>query len=119
MFFGGVSLAFAQAAPTATATCGPVGNPPTKGWVRVDGTWDNCGTTADKAEVTLWRKTPPLGQYLNQQTAQPVAGKGSLGGDVGAIKLMQSGDTVYAVTKIYDKTGKLIVEKQSADYTVP
>jgi hypothetical protein len=120
MLFGGMSVVLAQTPPSATAKCGPVGDPPTKGWVRVDGTWDNCGTSNDfKAEVKLYRKTPSPVTLVYTNSAEPVGGKGTLGGDVQSNKQFQSGDTVYAVTKVYDKSGTLIVEKQSADYTVP
>lgn len=121
LLLGWMSLGTAQdpglEAPVATAKCGPI-DPPTSGWVRVDGTWDHCGTSTDlKAEVILYKKGPPVEQ-IHKQTAEPVGGKGSLGSDVQNSK-MKKGDVVYAVTKIYDKNGGVIVEKQSDDYTVP
>ncbi len=104
--------------PTATAKCGPVGNPPQTGSVRVDGTWDYCPSDSSKAETVLWKKgNPPT--KVKTFSAEPAGTKGSLGGDVSDPTKMQKGDVVYAVTKVYDKNGQVVAQKQSDDYTVP
>lgn len=108
-----------DANPRGTLTIGAT-NPVQKDTVRVEGTWTNCGS-ANKAELTLYKGTVKQKQNavsVGVLSASPAGPSGKLAGDMTDPTKYKSGDTVFAVLKVYDGTN-VIVDKITDDFKVP
>jgi hypothetical protein len=116
----GTDRALGRAGPTCKVRIGPIGNPPDKNWVRVDGDWKDCGGATD-AEIVLYKGTNKMKAFavnVGQLTANPAGAAGKLGGDMSDQTKYKTGDTVFAIIRI--KNGnKVITDNETNDFLVP